>query len=148
MTTAQDGGKVVSVTHRPPLHPQEMLLVLISVKSWVDPRAIVRSKGFYVNERFQWYYLKLNQRPFSSKNVSKIGSLQTNFVVHQNHFDIFRTLTKFYILILPEFERNSHIISHSSVKKEQSFTFWFYQNLKEIIILSPIQVWKRNNFST
>jgi len=30
MTTAQDGGKVVSPMHRPPL-PQEMLLVLISV---------------------------------------------------------------------------------------------------------------------
>jgi hypothetical protein len=28
MTTAQDGGKVVSLTHR----PQEMLLVLISVR--------------------------------------------------------------------------------------------------------------------
>jgi len=31
MTTAQDGGKVVSLKHRPPL-PQEMLLVLISVR--------------------------------------------------------------------------------------------------------------------
>jgi hypothetical protein len=31
MTTAQDGGKVVSLTHWPPL-PQEMLLVLISVR--------------------------------------------------------------------------------------------------------------------
>jgi hypothetical protein len=31
MTTAQDGGKVVSLTHRPPL-PQEMLLVIISVR--------------------------------------------------------------------------------------------------------------------
>ena len=31
VTTAQDGGKVVSRTHRPPLH-QEMLLVLISVR--------------------------------------------------------------------------------------------------------------------
>jgi hypothetical protein len=29
MTTAQDGGKDVSLTHRPP-YPQEMLLVLIS----------------------------------------------------------------------------------------------------------------------
>ena len=42
--TAQDGGKVVSLTHRPPL-PQEILLVLISVRSWVDPRSIVRSEG-------------------------------------------------------------------------------------------------------
>jgi hypothetical protein len=31
MTTAQDGGKVVSLKHRPPF-PQEMLLVLISVR--------------------------------------------------------------------------------------------------------------------
>jgi len=30
--TAQDGGKVVSLTHRPPSPPQEMLLVLISVR--------------------------------------------------------------------------------------------------------------------
>jgi len=53
VTTAQDGGEVVSLTHRPPL-PQEMFLVLISVGGWVDPRAIVRSEGFYVNEKFQW----------------------------------------------------------------------------------------------
>ena len=32
MTTAQDGGKVVS------LHPQEILLVLISVRGRIDPR--------------------------------------------------------------------------------------------------------------
>jgi hypothetical protein len=31
MTAAQDGGKVVSLTHRPPL-PQEIHLVLISVR--------------------------------------------------------------------------------------------------------------------
>jgi hypothetical protein len=38
MTTAQDDGKVVSLTHRPPLPPQEMLLLLISVKRLSRPQ--------------------------------------------------------------------------------------------------------------
>jgi len=42
--TAQDCGKIVSLTHRPPLPPGNAL-VLISVRGWVDPRAIVRSEG-------------------------------------------------------------------------------------------------------
>ena len=45
MTTAHKGGKVVSLTHQSPLPPQEIFLVLISVRGWVDPRAIVRSGG-------------------------------------------------------------------------------------------------------
>jgi hypothetical protein len=45
LTTAQDGGKVVSPTYRPHL-PQEIFLVLICVRGWVDRRAIVRSEGF------------------------------------------------------------------------------------------------------
>jgi hypothetical protein len=41
---AHEGGKVVSPTHRPRL-PQEMFLVLISVRGWVDRRAIVWPEG-------------------------------------------------------------------------------------------------------
>jgi hypothetical protein len=42
--SARKGGEVFSLTHRPPL-PPGMILVLILTRGWVDPRALVRSEG-------------------------------------------------------------------------------------------------------
>jgi hypothetical protein len=53
--SAHEGGKVVNPTHRPPLRPRKYSCYSFLLRDWVDPRAIVRPKG--------WHHRESNPRP-------------------------------------------------------------------------------------
>jgi hypothetical protein len=52
--SAHEGGKVVSPTHRPPWLPQEIFLVLISVRCWVNHRIIIIIFSGFAAQRGLW----------------------------------------------------------------------------------------------
>ena len=64
MTTAQDGSKVVSLTHRPPLPPRKYTWYsfLLEAESTPGPQC---DRKVYVTEKFQLHHRESNLRPAS-----------------------------------------------------------------------------------
>ena len=63
--SAHEGGKFVRPTHRSPLPPHKISLVLISLRDCADPMAIVCRKN-QVNEKSQRPHRESNLRPSES----------------------------------------------------------------------------------
>jgi hypothetical protein len=77
-TWLTDGGKVVSLTRRPPITPPGRFLVLISVRGWVNPKAIVRLEGLSKLKKIQWPHWEF-YRWFWNKFIFKhLWSILTN----------------------------------------------------------------------
>jgi hypothetical protein len=60
--SAHEDGNIVSPTHRPPLTPREIILLLISFRGCVEPRAIVLQK-----ELCQW---RIRMTPSGTEHVT------------------------------------------------------------------------------
>ena len=61
VTMAQDGGKVVSLTHRPLFTPSKYSWYSFLLEAESTPGPWCDRKD-YVNEKFQWHHLESNQR--------------------------------------------------------------------------------------
>jgi len=62
MTTAQDGDKFVSLTHRPAFTPGKYSWYSFLLEAESTPGPLCDRRD-YVNKKFEWHHLESNQRP-------------------------------------------------------------------------------------
>ena len=133
VTTAHDGGKVVSLTQRPLFYPQEIILVLISVRDWVDPSAVVKSEGLC-----QW------KIPFTPSGIEPAAF---RFVAQRlNHCDT--AVTLMCQLYLTETECWTTInLGMNTATVNITIVSFKQTNIRTYICQALVEFFKRRDFS-
>ena len=138
MTTAQDGGNVFSLMHRPLFTPRKYSWYSFLLEAESTPRSQCDRKD-YVNEKFQWHHLESNQRPSDLQHSAlttepprsteetiqcKIWYNMWRFSINQRDLDF-----------VSKSRKTLHIIQGVPLVTEPSIS---------LIILTPMKILQRN----
>ena len=144
--SAHESGKIVSPTHQPPYSPRKFL-VLISVRGWVDLRAIVQPEGLC-----QW---RIPMTPSGIKPVTFwlvaqcLNQLRHHvppkvwLLLNQNHHFQYTSppLDNTFSQINPVHTAQPFLQIHSNPANLRNLTFFFLTLNLHIQHISPTSWW-------